>query len=139
MLTTLLGWLAPNIVDSLLGRIQSIFQAYFNKQISAEQLREQMVAALLASFAEVEKAYADALSKTFAAFMGAMQASRLVRVVWASVVVSELLVLLWHQVGIPAIVALGWISKYPSSGTTVECGANVLRHVRRHARSLDGR
>jgi hypothetical protein len=120
MLTTLLGWLAPSLVDGLISRITTVFQAYFQKEITAEQLRAQTIEALLATFADVEKAYADALSKTFASFMGAMQVSRLVRYVWASVVISQLLVLIWHQVGIPAIVALGWISRYPSSGTTVE-------------------
>ncbi|RZN01679.1 hypothetical protein CWO91_32995 [Bradyrhizobium genosp. SA-3] len=40
--------------------------------------------------------------------------------VWGFAIISQLLVLLWHQVGIPAIVALGVITRYPSSGTTVE-------------------
>src|SRR5690606_5411041 len=78
-----------------------------------------LLEALLATFAEIEKAHADALAKTYASFMQAMAQSKLMQTVWGAVVISQLFVLLWHQAGIPALVYLTGAG-YPSSGTTVE-------------------
>jgi len=53
--------------------------------------------------------------------MQAMVQSKLMQVVWDSVVISQTLVLLWHQIGIPALCYhVGNKACYPSSGTTVE-------------------
>ena len=69
----LLGYLQKSAHGSLALYFTKIFEAYFNKQITAEQLRAQMIEATLATFADVEKAYADALSKTFAASMACIR------------------------------------------------------------------
>lgn len=125
MLSAIFSAVGGQLVDSLLGRVTGLFEAYFKKQISEAELRTKLHMALLETVREVEKAHADALAKTYASFMDAMKQSLLLQVVWAAVTLSQLFVLLWHQFGIPYIVyymreAGNGDFRYPSSGTTVE-------------------
>ncbi|MGY3605654.1 MULTISPECIES: hypothetical protein [unclassified Bradyrhizobium] len=120
MLSAIASALGGQIVDSLLGKITGVFQAYFNKQITEAQLRAQLQTALVETFGEIEKAHADALAKTYASFMDAAKTSPLLQRVWAIATLSQLFVLLWHQFAIPFIVFMGLTTRYPSSGTTVE-------------------
>lgn len=115
----MLASLAASLATALIPKVLDAFVSYNNKQISLAELQTRLSQSLLDCFAEVNKAQADALAKTYASFMGAVQTSRLMQAVWASVVVSQLLVLLWHQIGIPALVYFA-AARYPSSGTTVD-------------------
>lgn len=119
MLSAIASALGGQIIDSLLGKIMGTFQAYFNKQISIEELRAKMVIALMQTFAEVEKSHAELTAKTFESFQVTMRQSPVVQRVWVWVVSTQLAVLLWHQAGIPAFVKITGTS-YPSSGSTVE-------------------
>ncbi len=114
------------LLDKILGPTEDIFKAYINKEISKDQLREKLSETLVTSFADVEKSHADTLAKTYQTFMTSLDKSALLQWVWASTTISQLLVLLWHQVGIPAIVAVGLIDHYPSSGSTVEWAYALL-------------
>jgi hypothetical protein len=107
--------LAPLII----GKAADAFAAYANKQITIAELNARVEQALIEAFAEVMKAQSDALAKTFASFTDLAKNSRMVRVVWSAVVLSQLGVLLWAQVGIPAYVrAFG--GTWPSSGATID-------------------
>lgn len=105
--------------EGLVGKITGAFEAYFQKQITEAQLKAQVTEAALQTFKEVEVSANETLAKTYASFMGAAANNSLIRSVWAAVVLSQLAVLLWHQVGIPAYVHFSGHS-WPSSGTTVE-------------------
>lgn len=120
MLASIFSAVGGRLVDSMLGKVTGVFEAYFKKEISIEELRARVSQAILESFTEIEKSHADALAKTYASFMAALTQSRLMQVMWATVVGSQLFVLLWHQTAIPFIVFMGWTTRYPSSGTTVE-------------------
>ena len=126
MLSTLVGMLGGQIVDKLFGTFKDIFMKYQDKQITEIEARQLILQALLNSVKEVEVAHAELIAKTFATFMGVVEKNRMVAIVWAMAAVSQLAVLLWHQVGIPFLVYAyreWWgIPKfaYPSSGTTVE-------------------
>lgn len=120
-LSMIAGSVVGPLVDKLIAPLTDIFKAYINKQITVEQLREQMVAALLGAFQAVEVSHSDTLGKTYASFMQAATQSRLMQWVWGSTVISQVLVLIWHQVGIPALCFFEGVKAcYPSSGTTVE-------------------
>ena len=108
------------LLDKFIAPAEDIWKAYINKQITQDQLREKLSEILVTSFADIEKSHADALTKTYATFMASADKSPLLQAVWASVTISQLLVLVWHQVGIPAIIASGLVTHYPSSGSTVE-------------------
>lgn len=114
------GGLINELVGAVLAPLTDIFKAYLNKEITESQLREKLGEALLQGFSSVEASFQDSLAKSYASFMEAARQSRVMQIVWASVCISQLLVLLWHQVGIPALVY--WLpgAKYPSSGATVD-------------------
>ena len=126
MLSAIASALGGQIVDSLLGKITGVFDSYFKKEISVEELRTRVRQALLDTFAEVEKAHADALAKTYASFMQTLAQSRLMQVVWSAVVISQLFVLTWYQFVVPALVTWGWVNRYASAGTTVEWAYLVI-------------
>src|SRR4051794_9404940 len=96
LLTMLGGPLIKAITDSFLGKALDAFTSYNNKQISLEELHTRVQQALLATFAEVERAYADSLNKTFASFMDAAKTSVFMQHVWGAVALSQLIVLLCH-------------------------------------------
>ncbi len=107
------------IAPLLIGKLADAFAAYENKQISLAELNARVAQALMECFTEVMKSQSDALGKTFATFGQIMVNSRLVRLVWAIVVLSQLSVLLWAQVGISALVY--WKGgAWPSAGATID-------------------
>jgi hypothetical protein len=113
------GPILSALCNSIFGNLTQAFTAYLNKQITEAELKEKLQAAMLSGFADVEKAYAESLTQTFQSFMQAAAQSKLMQCVWASVALSQLLVLLWHQVGIPAV-SFFFSVRYPSSGATVD-------------------
>ncbi|MGJ4942498.1 hypothetical protein ACQR1W_18125 [Bradyrhizobium sp. HKCCYLS1011] len=113
------GPIISALVNSIFGNITQAFTAYLNKEISEAQLKEQLQAAMLSAFAQVEKDYAASLTQTFQSFMQAAAQSKLMQAVWASVALSQLIVLIWHQIGIPAVSFFLGV-RYPSSGATVD-------------------
>jgi hypothetical protein len=124
MLSAIFSSLGGAVIDKFFGNALKAFEMYNNKQISMEELKVQLQSVLVNAVKEVEVAHADALARTYASFMGAVEKSLLMQCVWAAVTISQLCVLLWHQIGIPFFVMLmrqtvpGW--SYPGSGSTVE-------------------
>lgn len=113
MLMTIITTIAP----LLIGKLADAFSAYEKKQISLAELNARVAQSLMESFTEVMKSEGDTLAKTFASFGEVMKNSKLVRMVWAIVVLSQLGVLLWLQVGISAVVY--WKGgTWPSAGAT---------------------
>jgi len=125
MFSLILKTLGGTFIDGFLDKASDLFKAYLNKEITKEQLRTQLLQTLVTSAAEVEKAHAASLASTFASFMDAAKTSRLMQGVWAAAAISQLVVLLWHQAGIPAVTFFFDV-KYPSSGTTVEWAYALL-------------
>jgi hypothetical protein len=126
ILTSLLtGPIISAICDGLFGKLEAAWEAYVRKEITKEQLMAHMQEALLATFRDVEVAFYDSLSKTYASFMTALGNSPTMQGAWKAAVLSQLFVLVWHQLMIPWIVLLvrasghtGWT--YPSSGSTID-------------------
>lgn len=124
MLSAIFSSLGGAIIDKFLDKGLKAFELYNNKQISIEELRTRLLSALNTSVRDVEVSHSETLAKTYASFMETMSKNPIVQRVWAAVVISQLLVLLWHQMGIPFFTMLmrqtvpEW--RYPGSGTTVE-------------------
>ncbi len=112
---SLVSVLAPLLVN----KIGDAFIAYEKKQITLAELNARVSQALFECFSEVMKSQSDALARTFAAFGEVMKNSRLVRIVWATVVLSQTCVLVFQQIGVPAIVYFGGGS-WPSAGATID-------------------
>lgn len=109
--------LVTTIAPLLIGKLADAFSAYEKKQITLAELQAHVSQALMECFAEVMKSQSDALAKTFATFGDVMKNSKLVRIVWATVVLSQLCVLLFLQVGISAVVYC-FGGAWPSAGAT---------------------
>lgn len=121
MLSAIFSAVGGNIVDSVLSKVMGTFQAYFNKQISIEELRAAVTKAMLESFTEVEKSHADALAKTYDSFMKAMVQSPLMQRMWALALGTQIFVLFFYQFAVPLLCYL--VSNktcYPSAGASVE-------------------
>jgi hypothetical protein len=134
------------VVNGIMGPFLGLAEQYFKKQISLAELKTKMGTVLTEGFTSVEKSHAESLTATMNSFYTTMAQSKLMQYVWGFVVVSQTLVLVWHQVGIPAVVKIcrsglahnspGWLAcSYPSSGSSVEwayllitalCGAGVV-------------
>jgi hypothetical protein len=119
MFGSILSWLSGPIINSIFGPIVDIAKAYINKEVSETEAKQRMVSALTAASAQVEVSHSEALAKTYASFTDAMKGSVLMTAIWSTVVITQLFVLLWHQMGIPAVVYFSG-SNYPSSGSTVD-------------------
>jgi hypothetical protein len=119
------------LVNSILGPFLGLAESYFKKQISLAELKVKMGEAILSGFVSVEKSHAESVTATFSSFMTTVGNNKFMQWVWGFVVVSQTLVLIWHQAGIPAVVRIcrmglafesaAWKScSYPSSGTSAE-------------------
>ncbi len=132
MLSTIVSMLGGQIVDRLFSGINDVIARYQQKQITEIEARQAIQTLLLGAVKDVEVAHADLIAKTYATFMGVVEKNRMVAIVWAVAAVSQLAVLLWHQIGIPFLVYVyreWWgVAKfaYPSSGTTVEWAYALL-------------
>jgi hypothetical protein len=121
MIGSIIGSIAGSFLNNAIAEVGKAYQSYVNKEISKAELDARVAQAALTARTEIEKSSNEALAKTYESFMQATSKSRLMQVVWASVTISQLLVLLWHQVGITALCySVGKASCYPSSGTTVD-------------------
>jgi hypothetical protein len=125
MLSAIFANVGMGLINSIFDKLLGAFTAYQNKQISMEELKTQLYGMMVGAFRDVEVSHSQALAKTYESFMGTMEKSLLMQRVWGFVTLSQLFVLLWHQMGIPFLVLimkeLGHEDfKYPSSGTTVD-------------------
>jgi hypothetical protein len=120
MLAAIFSQIGMSIINGILGNALEAFKAYENKQISVEQLKDQLYGLMMSAIKDIEVAQADALAKTYASFMGAVVQSKTLQRVWAFVVISQSMMLLWFQFGIPLIVALGIVWRWPPSGDTAQ-------------------
>jgi hypothetical protein len=116
-----------SFIDMFVGRAADAFKAYINKEISMEELKSRVRLAMLVTISDVETAHAEALAKTFDSFMKAVVQSKLMQVVWAIVVLSQLAVLVSQQTGlISSQPSIEWA--YVLIGGLCGLGPLVLRH-----------
>jgi len=119
MLSAIFSSVGMSIINGILSQAVTAFTAYENKQISVEQLKDQLYAAMLATVKDVEVAQADDLAKTYASFMDTMKTSALMQWTWAAVVLSQLFVLVWSQFMVPLLFAFNYLPSW-KAGTTAE-------------------
>jgi len=118
-------FLSGPILDKLIAPLTHIFDQYMNKVITEAQLREQIQALMLTTFKEIEVAHEQALTAMFQSFMGAVVQSPIMQRTWAFITISQGIMLLWFQIGIPVTVLIvRWYGypefKFPSSGNTAD-------------------
>lgn len=112
------GPIIKALIDGLMGPLEAIYKDYIAGKITKEQLAEQLQAAILAAFVSVETAYLDSITKTYTTFIQAASQNPVMTRAWSVVLYSQLFVLVWHQMAIPALATMG--VAYKSSGATVD-------------------
>lgn len=142
ILSLIFNALSGPILDKLIAPVTDIVGKYINKQITEAQLREQLQALMLTVFKEIEVAHYDAITKIFQSFMATMAQSKIMQRTWAFVTVSQGIMLLWFQFGIPTVVIIvrTWGGNanfnWPSAGSTADwsyalvgalCGVGLLK------------
>ncbi len=120
MLSAIFSTIGVPLISAILDKGLEAFKAYENKQISKEQLIDQLYGLMVNAVKDIEVAYADALTKTYASFMGALAQSKILQRTWAFVTISQAVMLLWFQIGIPMVIAIGLVQRWPSSGSTAD-------------------
>jgi hypothetical protein len=119
MLAAIFSQVGMGMINAVLGQFLEAFKAYENKQISVEQLKDQLYGIMVNAARDVEVAQADALTKTYASFMGAMVQSKILQWVWATAVISQLFVLFWSQFLVPLLFSFGLLTSW-KAGTTAD-------------------
>jgi hypothetical protein len=121
MLSAIFSSVGMSLINGFLDKALAAFTAYQNKQISVEQLKDQLYAAMVAAAKDVEIAHADTLAKTYATFWTAANAdkSNLMKIMWAAALGSQIFVLFWSQWCVPLLFAYGFLPNW-KAGTTAE-------------------
>lgn len=121
MLGAIVSTIAPVIVDKVMATIGKALGARTDKA----RIEADVKIAVTQALAETEGEWAKAAAASYGHFMAAATQSRVLVFGWLLIVVTQLGVLLWHQIGIPLYVHLtgqGW----PSSGATADWGYLLL-------------
>lgn len=127
--------LVKGLLGGVLGSVENIATAYFNKQISKEQFEAELRQIGIKALADAEVAGAEAEARIYEAAQQTVRASFSApswwtRNVWAFVATSQTIVLLWYQVGIPLWVYFIGLKaghdKFPTTGDDLLVWAYAL-------------
>lgn len=109
------------VIDRLFGGFMQIIERYQQKQITEIEAKKALYTLLIGAFRDIEVSHSETLAKTFESFQVTLRGSPLLQAAWTALFLSQMLVLVWHQVGIPALCyTVGNNQCYPSSGETVK-------------------
>ena len=103
---------------SFMSSVDNIIDAVAKNEMSASEAKAKTAQAWAGAWAEAEKQYAKSSEKAFGHAQETIRSSFeaqswLARNAWAFVVISQTLVLLWYQVGLPWVV---WLFDIPLTG-----------------------
>jgi hypothetical protein len=119
MFSAIISSLGGVFINKFIDGALAAFTAYQNKQISVEQLKDQLYGLMVNAARDVEISHADTLAKTYASFMDAMKTNKLLQVMWAFTVGTQLFVLVWSQFFVPLLFAYAILPNW-KAGTTGE-------------------
>jgi hypothetical protein len=107
------------IINVFLSTALEAFKAYNEKKLTQAELEAKIREAFIAAFAEVETAWAESYAKSYGAFISGAAQSAILAYGWLTVVLTQLAILLWYQIGVPTLVYFGH-GPWPSAGATVD-------------------
>lgn len=115
MIASLLKLLTGGLVDKVID----LGQAYFNKQISEAEFRSRVAIAAQETAAKIEASWAQAASETAKATHGSLASSPILQRAWAAVLILQVVVLVWYQLGAPAYLLITGAA-WPDPGVSLE-------------------
>jgi hypothetical protein len=116
----------PAVLAAIFKEGLAAFTAYQNRQITLAQLQQQLGIIAMREARAVEEANANMVVQTYGAFTDAMKTSRLVRIVWGIVTLTQCFVLAWYQWAVPFIVWRYGGSFPPASDVLLEWAYGLL-------------
>lgn len=122
MLATLF---APAVISAIFKEGVSLFREYQQGKITLEQLRTQLAVIAHQEATKVEQANAEMVAKTYSSFVQLAMSSRLVRWVYAIVVLSQTFVLFWAEWAVPYL-TWKYGGTYPSAGELIQWAYALL-------------
>lgn len=121
ILTTILSMFGGQVIDKIWSGVMQVINQYQQKQITEIEAKKALLSLLISSFRDIEVSHSETLAKTYESFQVTLRGSPILQAAWTALFLSQMLVLLWHQVGIPALCyTVGNASCYPTSGDTVK-------------------
>lgn len=103
-----------------------LFKDYQQGKITLAQLQTQLGVIAMQEATKVEQANAEMVAKTYSAFTDVLKFSRLLRIVYAIVTLSQAFVLFWYQWAVPFIV-WQWGGHFPpASDVLLQWGYALL-------------
>jgi hypothetical protein len=116
----------PAVLAAIFTKGAELLEQYQQKQITLEQLKQQLGIIAMQEATKVEVANADMVARTYAAFSEVLKFSPVVRFGWLFVVVTQASVLAFYQLAVPLIV-WEWGGSFPSPGDQLlEWGYGIL-------------
>lgn len=121
MLSTILSMFGGQVIEKIWSGVVQIIGQYQQKQMSEIEAKKAVQSLMIGAFRDIEISHSETLAKTYESFQVTLRGSPLLQAAWVALFLSQMLVLLWHQVGIPALCyTVGNNACYPSSGDTVK-------------------
>ena len=117
---------APSVIAAVFSQGAGLLRDYQQGKITLEQLRTQLEVIAMQEATKVEQANAEMVAKTFTAFTDMLKFSRIVRVAYVIVVLSQAFVLFWYQFAVPYIVWMYGGTFPPASDVLLEWGYGLL-------------
>lgn len=119
MLTGILTSIGGAFIGHFFDAAKDIFHDYQQGKITAEECKTRLLTSLLESAKAIEVSHSDTLAKTYASFMDTMKTSRLMQIMWAWTVGTQLFILVWSQFFVPLLFAYALLPNW-KAGTTGE-------------------
>lgn len=117
---------APAVIKAVFEKGADLFAQYQQKQITLAELANRLSVIAMQEATKVEQANAEMVAKTYAAFTDTLKFSRLLRVVYAIVTLSQAFVLFWYQWAVPFIVWKFGGAFPPASDVLLQWGYGLL-------------
>jgi hypothetical protein len=107
------------LTGGFLDRITDLGKLYFQKQISEAEFRSRVEVEAQATAAKIESAWAQAATDTARATQATVAASPVLQRAWAAVLLLQVAILAWYQIGAPAFQVITG-QAWPHPGVVLE-------------------
>lgn len=116
----MIGGIIANLISGgLLDKITGLADSLIKGQITKAQFEAQVKIEAGRVQADIEKTWAEASSKQYESIQQTLRTSVVLQRAYAVVMISQLAVLVWYQIGAPAFLLVTG-DAWPNPGTTID-------------------
>jgi hypothetical protein len=111
--------IADILTGGLIDKITGLADSYLKGQVTKAQFDAQVRIEAGKAGVEIEQAWAKASTEQYESIQKTLRASVILQRAYAVVMISQLFVLVWYQIGAPAFLLVTGTA-WPSPGTTID-------------------